>query len=408
MAFDSAAMSVLLVLALVLPPSTLLALILRKAHAPGGPAGAAIAAGIAAALLIGPGVLGRTHPEFHRAVFVGGAAESRQLDELLARQRADRAALQASGVTEDAVVELEQAHVREREPLIRARDDARRHHRQRLDLVLGAIAGIHAALAGLLVLPATSAHWRRVARELVRQGGRPLLAGIGLLLVAAVPAVVLPAFVGGVGWKGSLAWGLVFGVPGAAAVMRATALAASGMAAVVALSLALLLGWSLAMTMTGAGTFLGFMVVLGVSHRHLRALRRAARGILFTITLPSMLALAGATIEPQTISSAPAFWIAMFIAVFWSSDGRWLAGAIAHRFLKRNGSEPARASWLWSAQIVNGGSGSMQIILALLLHGAGLVGHEVVAAAAIGAWLIELTVGVRTRLARLLDQRADS
>lgn len=383
----------------------LLASLLRRARIPGAATGAALAGGIMAGVLLGPSVLGRTAPGLMLPSFVGATDEMRSLRDLVSEHRRELNALTATGVSPAAMTEMQRTHDVERASAEEAVERARQRHAQRWTLIGAGCVGCYLAAATLLATPARPARWRRLGGTLVMTNALPLLAGWVAVLAAAVPAGLVAWLVCGWSWPRCVGAGVIFAVPGLAAMLGPTAfLVASGglFATFVATAI---VGWSMGFSIAIAGVFLGLLATLGMNFAHLRLVRSLVRPVTLGLLAPVIAALAIVRLDLHHLGEPTTFWASTALGVLWSSDGRWLGARLALA-LSRSRASPLERPWTHAATIVDTGASVMQVCVALLLITAALIPAEMVAGAVIGAAVMEFTGDFRRHIAHRLDHHA--
>lgn len=136
--------------------------------------------GVVLGILLGPGVLGQVAPRTYERLFSGGAEARAKLDALNAQATEKIARMEETGVTPEAIQELQLAQQAEQLPFRSAYDMQTRAHTQRL----AALATGIVLLIVLLMIIETFAPLR--ALTLVRYG----LAGAWLTLTLARPSML--------------------------------------------------------------------------------------------------------------------------------------------------------------------------------------------------------------------------
>ncbi len=398
--------------------------LLRSAGAPGGPAGAAILAGLLVGTLAGATTLGRLAPSMIEDALIGGAGERAALAELESRHALEIATLRDIDVTEIAIEEHIAAYERTSAPMRDALESAERRHSDRVGVALATLAGIWLTLGALGSVRGERKHkhnqWDgRPARHSGNQRDgrparlRPPLQAIPIgLAAAAIPAGVVfllmrwtttVTVVEAAAFAASLAVGsMVFDIPGGAgdrrrrdrsldlAARSALVIPACAFAAIVPSAPTLLLAL--------------FAALAALTPRRLsasRAVRRACRSVALCVALPGFVALAAAMIDFITIATLTRFWIALVIAALLAADARWLGGWLGWN--AAGDSYERSAAWSRSAATLAGGVGGAQVALAAVAHAAGALTTPLLAAAIIAAPTIELARPLRRRLARALD-----
>lgn len=400
---DPSWLMLLLQMALVAPLAIVLAWALRRSGVPGGAWGGGALGGLIAAVLIGPAIMGRATPEFHDRVFVGAVAETMALDEAGREQRVRLAALRATDVSEVAIDEAMRGFERELRPLRKARAEAMERHRRQSWWLITGLAALHACLGVMTMLPAGGRAWSRAGRSVWAQRARPVGAGAMALLIASAPVAAAFALAPGLTGPALVASTLVFAVPACSPTMRGPMFVA-GLTAFVAGGL-LFMGVTPTIGMFAVVTLAAFgaMMVLGWPGA-VRSARRLIGGFMAAVTLPVLLGMAGSHVDPTRwtlVGSAWGYLTPLLVAVLWASDGRWSALAIGAKFLRvRTG-----AYWTGAARQVNAGSGSVELVLAVVAYSAGMFDDRVLGAALVGVVVIEMTRRVRPAIGRMLDSR---
>ncbi|MBL0928046.1 MAG: hypothetical protein IBJ11_10415, partial [Phycisphaerales bacterium] len=386
MSTASPAILALAQLALLVAPATVLTLLLRAARFPGGTAAAALAGGVVAGVLVGPGVLGRAAPALHQQVFEGGAAQRDAVEAVRRRQAVERAALGAAALDAPARDLRDREHAAELRPLEDALADARRRHRDGLNLLLSGLAALQTALAAALMLPVRARVWRGGAAILAEPGGwiSPLV-GPAAAVFSGAGAAIVGALALGLPAREALALGAVFAATGIGTLagVRVRMAAATGM--LTAGPAAVLLSWSAAWVYPLFGLFAGLLIPLGLEGRALRTTRRALRTALLLAILP---AAACAVVSGFDVPSAlglsgggpgaRAFWVGLALAVLWIGEGLGLAAALAWLSAGRAG------AWTLSVRLCEAVPGTIVGML-LVLSAAGVVGPALAAGVALGA-----------------------
>ena len=408
MSLDPHWLATVLQIIVIAPPAIALAWVLRLAGVPGGRPAAALIAGMSVGLLAGPGVLGRAAPTFHARAFSGGQSEREELRELEQRRAQEIAALKASGVSHAAVDEYRASDDPEAAPLLA---ELRRAEREALDrLLLAAQSALAAALLALgpSLMPAGNAACRAKLASMLRVGPRCVLAGGLACGLTALSPALLWAVVEPGSARAAISWGLILAAPGIAGTMRGGPYIAAGSGLALCVAAALVLGWSVGMTLAGVGLMLGMM--LGVStgeRRGARRIRSVGARIAMSALLPLAMGLLAASVDLSRVSgpgSERAFWMALVVAALWSSDGRWFCGWLAW---KLTGPGPARqAAWRSATDLMNSGAGIAQAALCLLLLASAQATPEMVPGVLLGAAIIECSRRARTWLSMRLDARA--
>lgn len=396
----------LIAVGLVAPVGAFFAIVLWMARMPGDPAGArsprataAITGGIIAGVLMGPMVLGRIAPEFHRDAFVGTTEQVRAFDRMLAEQRGERTALLATGVSEVALDEMRVRHAAAAEDQRAAIDAAARTHRRALLvwglLPLTAVMGLGFGLAFGGV--ASSRRGGKKPRMRVSAALRQaLLIALGFVLVTLIARLFVDQWWAAAMFAGGMS---VVGIP--VVVGRGRGRDRRGWA----VSLA---GNAIAMATLAVGGIIGVVVgwlgggaIARLSGQPAaRGLRRIGAMAAFAIALPAAIALSLATIDPGTLLTDRSFvWLAL-LAFLIGGDFRWAGIALG----RPNGV----GRWREAAHQIDHGTGALQAVAAASVALLGPVlevqhSASVAAALLIGAVTIELGKPIRHGMARSLD-----
>jgi hypothetical protein len=383
MSLDPHWLATVLQIIVIAPPAVALAWLLRLAGVPGGRPAAALIAGMSIGLLAGPGVLGRAAPTFHARAFSGGESHA-ALEEW--RASSDQ---RAGALLSD---------------LRRAEGDALAR------LLLAAQAAFAAALVALgpSLMPAGNVAARAKLASMLRVGPRCVVAGGLACVLTALSPALLWAVVEPGSARAALSWGLILAAPGIAGTMRGGPYIAAASGLALCGAAALVLGWSVGMTFVGVGLMLGLMLgVASGERRGSRRIRSLGARLAMSALLPVAIGLLAASVDLARVSgpgSERAFWMALVVAVLWSSDGRWFCGWLAWKLI---GPGPARrAAWRSSTDLMNSGAGIAQAALCLLLLASAQATPEMVPGALLGAAIIECSRRARTWLSLQLDARA--
>lgn len=384
-------------------PAVGLAAMLRAARCPGGLMGSAIAAGIVAGLLLGPGVFGRVKTSWHDSLLRGGVEQAAALQAESDRQRIERAALEASGVTDVALEEFDRERLAPRRAEFQAAlDRARAEFRSDFGLVQAFVAS---ALL-MLALPAACARsgrlWRRTGECAIdtrwRGAGRGALA---LVLAMTIPFALamwlLKDLKLALGVAAALAVPAVVALPCGLFIATASGAALGACIAMVGL-------WTVPATVVGVAAFVALALCVGSEspRRREKAKRSGGAGgaggwggwggavVVGNVLVPTLTAMLIVGIDPHSVVSSGVFIWMTILALLWSSDGRWLAWRLAG------------FTWTRAAMPVGAGASMVQLVIAA---GCGWAGapQGVVGALVLGALTIELTAGIRTLLARQMD-----
>lgn len=380
----------------------LLTVLLRRA----GLVRAAVLAGLVVGALAGPTILGRTAPDWHERLFIGGAPERQALEQLRARQGADLAALAATGVSAAATEETKARHAGESAAALAAHESAKAAHQGgrivacaiiALALLVSAMPRSHppvrwseCAFAGLWTLVVVSAIVG-LAVVFALGGSRAAAATLGLCFASAGTIVVRPRGTGeGPDEKVVL-------VPGEMRDHLVNTALVIWFISFVAAFIALLsadqrsgpLAAHSAMHTAPAGIALG-LALQYLPHRWRHALRM--------IVLPSSLAalllvdvdlLRGAVLGP------------LILAVIVGGDARWLGLASAMRWLGQTWRDA------WTATMPLADAGATQAALAGLFFLAGPLDAPLFACALFGAVVCDLAQPLRPRLLSMLTEPAE-
>ncbi|MCA9307578.1 MAG: hypothetical protein KDA16_13685, partial [Phycisphaerales bacterium] len=367
----------------------------------GGWGGGALG-GLIAAILLGPAVLGRAAPDFHTRIFTGGIAESAALNAAADEVRARLAALRATDVSDIAITEAARDADAELAPLRDAHLQAMQSHTTQSWWLIVALASLHAAMGVATLFSPSARVWSRAARSLRDLRARPALAGVLALCLAGAPVILALSFAPGPVGPSLIAATLIFIVPAFAPSAHNPASFASAFTTyTVGIIVFFAVTPSLQMFTVAAFACFGAMMSLGWPGL-LRRARKPITSIMASVTLPTLIALAGVRIDPAAWTlTAPAshFIIPMLIAILWASDGRWAALHTASRLLRMRDA----SGWLPSARHVNAGSSSIELVLAITAFASGLLDERVLAAALVGVVVIEMTRNLRASIARMLD-----
>jgi len=403
------ALGVVVVVAVAAPAAAVLAWLLRRAGLVGGPAAAAVLGGAIAGVLLGATVMGKAAPGVYEAVFVGGVREAELLEE--ARRGVDREieALRVSGVTPIAIEE----HRAGLERKISAYADRAAWARARRSEAIDS-----AALLLTCAVFALGAAWAGRMRRRPMTGGA-VASGVGTVLGAGIPVCIAAAWLGHMGNTSAWALGAAMGIGSAWPTARARRHGASGRSPETDASamVALLIGLA-AVTMAtisegGAGSFAGAWsaAVIGVAlvscawrsrkRRTRTRTQRRALGMTYAVIAPALTAVCAAPIDWSSEAVTRAGIVAMVAALLFASDGRFFGAWIGWRLY---GDETAREQALRraSAALANN-VGIVSIGVAALGRAAGVIDGAGMIAIIFGALIVETTVGLRLRFARMLD-----
>lgn len=396
-------------IALPLVLSCVLAALLRWARVPGGRHGAACVAGLVAGLLLGPSIFGRAFPSAYERLFVGGVTESKELDRLLARQRADLSAMRAADITPVAIEEARAQHAIERAPLETKLETARAEFAQPRRWLATGVVALAAFGAAVGALPLSRRAIVRIQNELAIERGKPILAGLlGVLMCALPPAIivalipVLGSAVGGTGpaWAGALGVGVIFSIAALSAAQRPAVWIASASAVVSALAAGIAAGASIPIAIILGAAWVGLMLSIGLPREPRRRARLLVSIALWAAIVPVLVCLGAMRADVHELARDWRFWALAILALLLASDGRWFAAWLGWRLV---GTARSAGRWTRAAAMLPPGSGAAMIGAALALEHAGAVSEFVLLPAAIGAVVIEVTRGLREWLAGVLD-----
>lgn len=371
---------------------------LRALRCPGGPLGAAALAGAIIGLGAGSLVLGSAAPRL-ADMLTGGGTQRLAIEEADRLHAEEVASLQRIGVTGEAIDELRAEHAAALSELRQARADARAERRE----LLCRAAGVAFLLTALFLRfgarreeetdPARADRAGSIALAsilgpLVAGSGAALLAGRALMLdwrtalcVGAVAGLSTPFFAAARAWRppGMRAAGagaMGFFLPLATAGLVAGRPEASMLAAAVAI---------LALAPSPLGSV------------DLRA--RPAPAIALGLLAPLVGALSFALIDPTPSATTRAGVVTLLIAFVLTFDARWLGAWAAYHIA---GDAPLRSlAWRSSADHLGPGAGLAQIAAACAFADA--LGPALFAPALLSALALEITSGLRSRMARALD-----
>jgi len=360
--FDPAALGGLV---LLLAVAAALALAFRAARLPG----AAVAGGLLAGLLLGPGTFGRIAPGAFDRLYAGAAAE---LAEHRAAEHRLGATLFALGAAPDAVPD--RAEIAELEAEVERTGVAWRaaRERHRRPLALGAIV-----LAALALGALGAARLPRAARTPDR--ARPLLLGAWLAAVPAILACVALAWFGEPRFGATMlaaaatvavgAWPLGANdrriaeeaFPGGLAWLRGATLVATAVAAILLFVAATRTALPLAVP---AAATLGTAFLAGVAVSRLAPDDRMPAWPERAIALvaPGLAALAASSVEPFLDFR---LWPALVLALV-AHDGRWTAAALGAWLPGGVGFAPA---WRLGLAAMPAGAGMVALLAVALVTG---------------------------------------
>lgn len=412
-------------------PAIVLGAVFRAIGLPGGRGSAAVCGGILAGVLFGSMVLGSATPQVHDTLIRGAQQERLALqeaeDELLGERAAALAALRATGVSEVAEDELMADINASYEPRLTAAREtleaAQDRYTESLSIIVGALAGLVFA----------SAYFRRTRTEIserppgapARVGGDRLPKVLGpfppapvellMLVMAAAPTAIVARWLLGVDIPVAIAFGLVLAVPGATLRRGAQSLSGGWAFLIAALLISVCstaaFGTSTASTVLIGTAMAGSVALLIIDNSLLRtrlAEIRFHNTLYFALLLPALAGALATTVDLSALIDTGAFWIALIIGLIASGDGRWFGYGIAIRYFA---DPPAnRSPMTLGNSAISAGAPVLQIVLAALAFRAMPEAGSLVFAALSGAALLELSRGLRARIATTFDDilRPDS
>lgn len=381
--------------------ATLVAHLFVRTGVPGGPRSAGLVGGVVLGLLGGVGVLGVMAPGAFEAWVEGGVTERRVLVEHDAETEAHVTALRLTGVSPEAIPEYADERRTMRGPLLEDLAEARG---ERTALMRGAAQAL-LALALLLTAP----YWLGAQRS----DGRPKDLGVvGALLAVAFGALLMR--------------GLTPDIPTlittAVVIACATLAPAPSKRTPSALVMPILVAFfacvsaarllhsaqhnaappgaigSSMMVMTGVGLMLAWPMYHALGRATLRLLRRRAAAFALLTLVPASIAISLLRIDPHALWTDWVFWAIALGAGIASNDLRWYALATLLRGLNRERPyTDAEAS-------ANAGGGIVQLVVATSAYHAALIDDRVFLALLIGAVMGEMTVALRARIARAMQE----
>ncbi|MCB9845345.1 MAG: hypothetical protein H6811_05100 [Phycisphaeraceae bacterium] len=380
----------------------------RLAGLPGGRSGAAILGGLIAGIIAWPGVTRGLAPEAYDEVMRGATRERAEFVEELDRQRADLAALSATGVSESALDEYRAAGEERIAPLRQALRSAELAHARWASAVAIAL-GACAVFFAVMVRPPI----------VVRAGEMPdaramLTAALAQSATAILVSAVVAAWVLRLDRAEALAIGGAVGAGSVFAHLRLRAQGEPALAAparILAEFTFLLCTGTLALVSAAAmgpwllplmGAYMGGRITAG------RLARRAAPpppvewGVLWLGVAPTV-ALLISSIDPSSLMDSTRATVFVVIVVLLAGSGHFLGVWIG---VGMRGSSGLRAHslllWIESHGL---GVSLTQMLLLMTLVASGLVrpsepaGSAVVAGLVLGALSFELTIGLLRRMA---------
>ena len=361
---------------------------------PGGYRGTAIAGGIVAGVLLGPGVFGQLSPGWHREMFRGGGAELWELDDLVRRQRADLKAMELAGVTPIAIEELQLEHEAERASALDALKNAEAERRGRLNAIASGFACVCVFSACAGMAPRRRGARRAMFRAARKRPGTLVAAGALYTLVGiGIPTLVTYAFARrDPGY--ALALGVLFGCVGVSGSLLPDRRWASILIAGSCGSIGAMIAPSVVTFAIGGSGVLGLVIGARLSRQWKRRFVAAVRWS----ALPALAAMLTVQADIAALPSRPLFWYAMIASALWCSDGRWFASWVSQWWRARRDH-----GWASASRLVDAGSGTASLVFALAFFNAGVIGEVALASALAGAALVELFRGFRAFAGPLLD-----
>jgi len=367
------------------------AALLRWVRAPGW----AVSGGLIAGLLLGPTVLGRALPATFEMLYEGGAAEQLTLQRAVHDNDRYAFALEAAGATPEALQAAMEREERELEPLRDAVKIAKARDQQpMLAFTIVAVAALMLT-TGLVGVP-RSEHKHSLASPLNIGGWSAVLPGalaalllwglmdesINVCLLAAASLMIGPWALTAIDRRAAddVEMGGAFMIQTAGRVASALAVIAwlAGLAGMGGFAL-LMMGTPI------AAMAVGWMASPVRGHWLRRALEHSA--------VPIVVGCAAVRVDFLT---DVAFWpVLMFLLL--SGDGRWLGALIGSAAL--GGRRGVRAMRLVLGSMA---AGPTQAAVAALGAQLGVLPNRLVAAALLGAALIEIATPARRSLARRL------
>lgn len=378
------------------------ALLLRCAGLPGGRPAAAIAGGIVAGLLLGPGVLGQIAPEPHEQVFRGAVEERRSLEEAQQEQSAAIAAAREAELGEEEVAQILREHREALLPLQRDLDQARHEHREPVGMIVAI------TLAGALFL----AGWgRRRPRAGIREGdaGTPfdevapsIAAGLAALLFAALPTALLLIWLAQAPRDVALAAGaaVASGTAFAGLIVRRIApegRSRSGQLAMLSLLIgAAALLWIVSdgetrLVLTVPAVAMAFGLVLSTRLPAPASTRRIARGAALWLVVPTLAALAASSVEPMVLVSDWRPVLFLLLTILLAADGHFIGAWLAWLTFGTDAQRRAAARTYLESHA--DGVGMTQVCFAAVLVCGGLIDpHTLLGAMVVGGVLLNALV----------------
>ncbi len=363
--------TLLLRLVLFIGCAGLLALLLRRCGFPGGRPAAAVAGGILAGILLGPGVARSVAPEAYDTLYIGARQERKALQELDLEHVRARAAQAASGVSIEALPDLVERQADQRAPLLRAVDQARQ--RTRVQTAMGMVALVSLALC--LAAWAAPAAPTGVPRSAVAEAG----VALAVVLFAAVPTALLLVWV--LDW--SVARAIAVGaVVAAGSLFAATPLRWMGstgrdaltrrVGLFAAIAAAAVLAWSIpsariAFLLVPAAA-VGIGTALNLAHRPTRRLRRAARTVCLWICLPAAAAYLTREVDGTALIASWRPITLVVVATLTAGAGHFIGCYLGLQTFAPDAARQRAASH--SVEFIAAGVGLTQLCLGVVLFAA--------------------------------------
>ena len=383
--------------------SALVAWVLRRARVPGGWTAAAMLGGVVVGLLAGPGVMGRVAPETHRALFVGGVKESRELEGLAASHEAERAALKSAGVTPEAIQEHASTQREELKWPRMALETAERVRSELLWWIGSLLAIVYCVIVlGPRVMPvrrvsssARSGESERSRASAWRHAGVGLCGGV----VCVLPPALALHLIGGVAVPPSVMFGVALGC--CAVPLRGSRAIVLSASFGVAASAVLLMTAGVSTSLGLPAVCLAMLVALGPGRLPSESIGLLRIGLALVLPLVTALLTLGPDLRTLATDQAREFWTCLIVALLWSSDGRWGGYWLAWRLVGGHGSRST--AWRDATTITNAGAGVVQVLIAALLASTGEFSDSMIAGALLGGLIVEMTRGARRWVLPMLE-----
>jgi hypothetical protein len=374
---------------------------LRAAGTPGGWPAAGILGGIAAGLMLGSTLLGRLGPTLYEQIYPGGAEQGSQLDLMKSKHVGEIALLHKIGATQASIVEQQQVHQRELQPLQDAYESAIATQSTRWTIISVALA-----CAWFLFGSVGSAKRSRCDEK---PSFAPIASGVASALLAGIPTLLLARWLLHADFASSVTLACVFGAGGILTETRTRLLRPAGrlpsvdFAGAVALAFALLALISVNQHpgVIALVTASAIAITIRLKVRLNRHARRVVRGIAMGAILPAMSALAIARVDVIALASNQTVLIALIITAFLASDGRWLGGWLGWRTL--GDQTHCRQAWSRSAAALAAGTGGSQLAIALVAFPPSTAATNMLSIAVFAALLLELVHPLRQRISLAMD-----